>query len=91
MKIREIVEAILQKPTTVQPSVVRQQNKVGNVVAQIAASDEQQPASEEEKVLAMWRYRDLKKQADKNYAVRLQQQLTKAKGVLRARDGRGNS
>ena len=59
MKIREIVEAMPQKPTTVQPSVVRQQNKVANVVGQIAASEEQQPATEEEKVLAMWRYRRL--------------------------------
>jgi hypothetical protein len=83
MKIREIVEAAPQRPVAVPPSIVKQQGRVGQVVAKIAASDQQQPATEKEKVLAMWRYRDLKKQTDKNYAARLRQQLANAEGKLR--------
>lgn len=49
-----------------------------DVPAKVAASDQQQPATEIEKVLAMRRYSDLKKQTDKNYAARLRQQLTNA-------------
>jgi hypothetical protein len=52
-----------------------QQGRVGQVVAKIAASDQQKPATEMEKVLAMRRYSDLKKRTDKNYAARLRQQL----------------
>jgi hypothetical protein len=39
MKIREIIEAAPQKPVAVPPSIVKQQGRVGQVVAQIAASD----------------------------------------------------
>jgi len=56
--------------------------RVRQVVAQIAASDQQKPVTEKEKVLAMWRYRELKKQTDKNYAARLRQQLAKAEKKL---------
>lgn len=82
MKVREIIEAAPQRPVAVPPSIVKQQGRVGQVVAQIAASDQQQPATEKEKVLAMWRYRDLKKQTDKNYAARLRQQLANIEGRL---------
>ena len=82
VKVREIVEAQQQQPVAVPPSVVKQQGRVSQVVAQIAASDQQQPATEKEKVLAMWRYRDLKKQTDKNYAARLKQQLANAEAKL---------
>lgn len=79
MKIREIIEATAAKqPVAIQPSLVKQQGRVGQLVTQIAASDQQQPATEMEKVLAMRRYSDLKKQADKNYAARLRQQLANA-------------
>jgi hypothetical protein len=76
MKVKEIIEA--RQPVAVPPSVVKQQGRVSQVVAQIAASDQQQPATEMEKVLAMRRYSDLKKRTDKNYAARLRQQLAKA-------------
>jgi hypothetical protein len=82
MKVREIIEAAPQRPVAVPPSIVKQQGRVGQVVAKIAASDQQQPATEMEKVLAMWRYRDLKKQTDKNYAARLKQQLANAEAKL---------
>jgi hypothetical protein len=36
-----------------------------------------------EKVLAMRRYSDLKKQTDKNYAARLRQQLANAEGRVK--------
>ena len=39
-----------------------QQGRAWQAVAKIAVSDQQQPATEKEKVLAMWRYRDFKKQ-----------------------------
>ncbi len=83
MKIREITEARQQQPVAVPPSVVKQQGRVGQVVAKIAASDQQQPATEMEKVLAMRRYSDLKKQTDKSYAARLRQQLAGAEVVAR--------
>jgi hypothetical protein len=78
MKIREITEAAPQRPVAVPPSIVKQQGRVSQVVAKIAASDQQKPATEMEKVLAMWRYRDLKKQTDRSYAARLRQQLANA-------------
>jgi hypothetical protein len=81
MKVKEIIEARQQR-VAVPPSLVKQQGRVGQVVAQIAASDQQQPATEMEKVLAMRRYSDLKKQTDKNYAARLRQQLASAKTKL---------
>jgi hypothetical protein len=82
MKVREIIEAAPQRPVAVPPSIVKQQGRVGQVVAKIAASDQQQPATEMEKVLAMRRYSDLKKQTDKNYAARLRQQLANAEDKL---------
>lgn len=82
MKVKEIIEATQQQPVAILPSLVKQQGKVGRIVAQIAASDQQQPATEMEKVLAMRRYCELKKRADKNYATRLRQQLVNAEGNL---------
>lgn len=82
MKVKEIIEARQQQPVAVPPSLVKQQGRVGQVVAQIAASDQQQPSTEMEKVLAMRCYSDLKKQTDKNYAARLRQQLANAETKL---------
>jgi len=42
---------------------------------------QQQPATEMEKVLAMRRFSDLKKQTDKNYPARLRQQLASAENA----------
>ena len=77
MKINEIV-ANAPQSNRVQPSVVKQQARVGKVVAQIAASDQKQQPTEMDKVMAMRRYADLKKQTDKIYAQRLRQQLASA-------------
>jgi len=82
MKIREITEAAPQKPVAVPPSLVKQQGRVSQVMAKIAASDQKKPATEMEKVLAMRRYSDLKKQTDKDYAARLRQQLANAETKL---------
>jgi|LakMenEpi03Aug12_release.lakeMendotaPanAssembly.Ray.scaffolds.fasta_scaffold241944_2 hypothetical protein len=82
MKVKEIIEA-RQQPVAVPPTIMKRQGRVGQVVAKIAASDQQQPATEMEKVLAMRRYSDLKKQTDKNYAARLRQQLANAEAGLR--------
>jgi hypothetical protein len=82
MKVREIIEA-MQQPVAVPPSIVKQQGRVSQVVAKIAASDQRQPATEMEKVLAMRRYSDLKKRTDKNYAARLRQQLANAQTRLK--------
>jgi len=83
MKVREIIEAAPQRPVAVPPSLVKQQGRVGQVMAKIAASDQKKPATEMDKVMAMRRYADLKKQTDKNYAARLRQQLANAEGKLK--------
>ena len=78
MKVKEIIEARPQTPVAVPPNIVKQQGRVGQVVAKIAASDQQKPATEMERVLAMRRYSELKKQTDRNYAAQLRKQLTVA-------------
>ena len=83
MKIKEIV-AKTKQVLDVQPSVVAQQQRVGKVVGQIAASDAQMPPTELEKVLAMRSYSELKKRTDRAYAQRLRQQLASAEGSLRS-------
>jgi len=77
MKISEII-ANTKQVQQVQPSVVKRQARVANVVSQIAASDAQQPATELDKVLAMRQMAAMKKQTDRLYAQRLQQQLASA-------------
>ena len=81
MKINEIICKAPQR-NQLQPSVVTRQARVNKVVAQIAASDQQQPPTEDEKVRAMWAYRDMKKRNDKAYAKRLRQQLASAEKAL---------
>lgn len=78
MKINEIVANTTQKFVGVQPSIVKRQARVGNVVAQIAASDAQQAPTEIDRVQAMWAYSNWKKRIDKAYAKQLKQQLTAA-------------
>jgi len=82
MKICEIISNA-PKRTQLQPSILKQQARVNKVVAQIAASDQQQPPTEDEKVLAMWAIRDMKKRTDQNYAEQLKQQLAKAEAAIR--------
>ena len=82
MKVREIIEAAPQRPVAAPPSLVKQQGRVGQVMAKIAASDQKKPATEMEKVLAMRRYSDLKKQTNRNYAAQLRQQLANAETKL---------
>ena len=82
MKISEIISNTKQV-LSVQPSLVKQQNRVGKVMAQIAAVDAQQPPTEMDKVLAMRAYSNVKKRNDKLYAERLRQQLAKANAAAR--------
>jgi len=82
MKISEIISNTKQV-LNVQPSLVKQQSRVGKVVAQIAASDAQQQPTELDKVLAMRAYSRMKKRNDRLYAERLRQQLAKAKAAAR--------
>ncbi len=82
MKINEII-VNTKRVQTVQPSIVKKQNKVGKVMALIAASDAQQPPTEMDTVLAMRAYSNLKKRNDKAYAERLRQQLAKANAAIR--------
>ena len=81
MKINEIVANAPQN-NRMQPSIVKQQSRIGKVVAQIAASDQQQAPTELDKVLAIRSYANMKKRADRTYAERLRQQLTNAKANL---------
>ena len=83
MKVKEIIEARTQQPVAVPPSIVKQQGRVSQVVAQIAASDQQKPATEMEKVLAMRKYADLKKRTDRRYADQLRQQSANADAAVR--------
>jgi len=63
----------------IQPTAVKQQNRVGNLVKQIAASSNRpQPPTEMEKVLAFRKYCQLKTQTDQNYIARLRQLLAQA-------------
>ncbi len=74
MKISEILLRT-HKVMDVQPAPVQRQARVNQVVSQIAASDQQKPASEMDKVMAMRKYANIKKQAKQNYVSSLQQQL----------------
>jgi hypothetical protein len=74
MKVSEVISPT-KSVLNVQPSAVNQQQRVAKVVQQIAASDQQQQPSEMEKVLALRQMSAKQKQADKNYASQLRQQL----------------
>ena len=96
MKVRDIVYGIelnelsnlpaakqQSRQLSVQPAMMKQQARVGKVVAQIAASDQQRAPTELDKVLAMRSYSNMKKRADRTYAERLRQQLTAADKAVR--------
>jgi len=80
VKVREIVEAAaVQRPAAILPTVVKQQTRMGQITAQVAAKQQQQtPATDDEIAIAAWRAAELQKQTDKNYARRLEQQTTQA-------------
>ena len=81
MKVFEVIQQ--RRPVQVQPSVVTQQRKVAGVVGRLAASDQQQPPTEMDKVMAMRQYAAVKRQTDKTYAERLRQWLAKAEANLK--------
>jgi hypothetical protein len=57
------------------PTVVKQQQRVGKVVKQIAASEKQQKPTVMDKVLAMRLRARQQKQADSDYTAQLKKQL----------------
>lgn len=63
------------------PSVLKRQQRVGKVVQQIAASDQQQQPTEMDKVIAMRQYADWQKQTNQLYRQRLKQQLAATERV----------
>jgi hypothetical protein len=82
MRFSEFGISEARQRAVIQPSVVKKQQRVGKVVAQIAASDaKQQQPSEMDKVMAMRQYANWQKQTDKAYTQRLKQQLVKAVGI----------
>jgi len=72
-----------QNQSPIQPSLVLQQNRVSNLVRQIAANSKLQQPTETEKVLAFRKYCQLKTLANQNYAERLRQQLAHAEAAAR--------
>lgn len=83
MKIKEVIVCEARKVAVPVPSVLKRQQRVGNVMKQIAASDQHQQPTEMDKVLAMRQYANWQKQADRLYRNRLKQQLSAAKGLSR--------
>jgi hypothetical protein len=75
MKINEVIVCEARKAVAPVPSVLKRQQRVGKVMQQIAASDQQQEPSEMDKVMAMRQYAKWQKQTDQLYRQRLKQQL----------------
>jgi len=83
MKVNEVIGNSQRRSAVVQPSAAVQQAKINGVVGQLAATELQQPATEFDKVLAMRRYSDLKKQTNRNYEKNLRQLLANAETAER--------
>lgn len=83
MKINEVIVCEARKAVAPVPSVLKRQQRVGKVMQQIAASDQQQQPTEMDKVMAMRRYADWQKQTDQLYQKRLKQQLAAAERVIK--------
>ena len=83
VKVREIVEeaapAAQRRPAAILPTVVKQQTRMGQFTAQVAANQQRQtPATDDEIAIAAYRAAVLQRQTDQNYARRLRQQATQA-------------
>lgn len=78
MKISEVIVCEARKMVVPVPSVLKRQQRVGKVMQQIAASDQEQQPTEMDKVMAMRQYANWQKQTDLQYRQRLKQQLTAA-------------
>lgn len=84
VKVFEVIGSTAQQPA-VQPTALKQQQRVNGVMQQIAASDAKpQPATEMELVLAMQNMATRRKQADLLYAQRAQRQAAYAKAQLKS-------
>ena len=79
MKVNEVIG---KKPVVVQPTLTQQQQRVGKVLQRSIASDQQQPPTEMDAVMAMRQHADMKKQTDRSYAAKLKQQLASAEERL---------
>ena len=78
MRICEVI-ARRKQVIDVQAAPVQRQQRINNVVSQIAASDQQQQPSEMDKVMATRQYATMQKQAQQNYMKQLRLQLANAK------------
>lgn len=74
---------VLGKTPTIKPTVVSQHERVTQLVQKILASDQKQAPTEMDKVMAMRRAGQLKKQRDKQYADQLRQQLAVAQSAIK--------
>ncbi len=81
MRFSEFAISEARQDAVPQPSVVKQQQRVGKVVQQIAASNKQQEPTEMDKVLAMRQYANWKKRIDQMYLQQLRAQLAAAEQV----------
>lgn len=81
MKIKEVIVCEARKMAVPVPSVLKRQQRVGKVMQQIAANDQQQQPSEMDKVMAMRQYANWQKLTDRLYQKRLKQQLAAAERV----------
>jgi len=78
MRFSEFGISEARKAVAPVPSALKRQQRVGRVMRQIAASDQQQQPTEVDKVLAMRQYAKWQKQTDRVYEKRLKQQLAAA-------------
>jgi hypothetical protein len=69
------------RQVAIQPAAVQQQSRINKVVANYAASEQrQQNPTETEIAIAMQRYGEMKRQAQKRYIARLRMQLAATEG-----------
>lgn len=75
MRVKEVL-ARTKKVLDIQPTAVTKQQRIAGVMSQLAINDQQpQPATEDERVLAMFKYDELKKQKELDYEAKLRQVL----------------
>lgn len=83
MRFSEFSICEATKPV-IAPSAVQQQQRINNVVANYAASEQQQQQpTGMEVAIAMRRYSEMKKRADRAYAARAKQELAIAQSAVK--------
>lgn len=83
MRFSEFSISEATKPV-IAPSAVQQQQRINKVVANYAASEQQQQQpTGMEVAIAMRRYAEMKKRADRAYAARAKQELAIAQSAVK--------